>query len=150
MPSTVPREEAGIGWKDEMKTLIVTSALIMKGRKVLLAQRREEDDQGLLWEFPGGKVEDGEDPRQALKRELREELGIEGEAGALFDGSYAFYPMHPILLLVYDCRIRDGVPKPLGCQDLRWVGFNELGRLAMPPADEPIRSHLLSCRGWKK
>ena len=150
MPSTAPREEAGIGSRDEMKTVIVTSALIMKGGKVLLTQRREEDALGLLWEFPGGKVEDGEDPRQALKRELQEELGIEGEVGALFDGSYAYYPMHPILLLVYDCQIRDGVPKPLGCQDLRWVGFNELGFLAMPPADEPIRSRLLSCRGWKK
>ena len=146
----MPREEAGIGWKDEMKTVIVTSALIMKGGRVLLTQRREEDDQGLLWEFPGGKVEEGEEPRQALKRELREELGIEGEVGALFDGSYAFYPVHPILLLVYDCQIRDGVPKPFGCQDLRWVGFYELERLAMPPADEPVRSHLLSRGGWKK
>lgn len=129
-----------------METVIVTAALIRKEGKVLLTQRKEGDDLGLLWEFPGGKVEEGEDPRQALRRELMEELGIDGEVGGLFDGSYAFYPLHPILLLVYDCRIREGVPKPLGCQDLRWTDLDELERLAMPPADEPIRSRLLSCR----
>ena len=126
-----------------MKTIIVTAALIARAEKILVTQRREGDDRGLLWEFPGGEVEEGEEPRQALERELREELGIEGEAGAIFDATFHFYPEYPILLLVYHCQIKGGIPRPLGCRDLRWTSLDDLRELTMPPADEPIRSHLL-------
>jgi len=88
-------------------------------------------------------VEEGEEPRQALQRELREELGVEAGVGALFDAAFYFYPERPVLLLVYRCRIEVGSPRPLGCRDLRWVARQELGSLAMPPADEPIRHRLL-------
>ena len=127
-----------------MRTIVEASALIAGGGRILVSQRRENDDQGLLWEFPGGKVEEGEEPRQALQRELREELGIEGRAGSIFDASYYAYPKHPVLLLVYHCQIQEGTPRPLGCRDLRWVTLTEMGELAMPLADEPIRRRLLS------
>jgi len=126
-----------------MKAIIVAAGLIAREGRILITQRREGDHWGLLWEFPGGKVEEGEEPRQALERELREELGIEGEAGAIFDAAFYFYPEHPILLLVYHCQVKGGLPRPLGCRDLRWVSLNELRELTMPPADESIRSHLL-------
>jgi 8-oxo-dGTP diphosphatase len=126
-----------------MKTIVVAAALITREGRILITQRREEDDRGLLWEFPGGKVEEGEDPRQTLERELQEEIGIKGEAGALFDATFHFYPEHPILLLVFHCQIREGIPRPLGCRDLCWASLDELRELTMPPADEPIRSHLL-------
>ena len=126
-----------------MKAIIVAAGLIAREGRILITQRREGDHWGLLWEFPGGKVEEGEEPRQALERELREELGIEGEAGAIFDATFYFYPEHPILLLVYHCQIKGGIPRPLGCRDLRWASLKELRELTMPPADESIRSHLL-------
>ena len=130
-----------------MKTVIVAAGLIAGQGRVLLAQRREEDEQGLLWEFPGGKVEEGEEPRKALEREIREELGVDVAAGELFDATYYFYPNRPVLLLVYRCNILGGLPRPLACRDLRWVRPEEMKRLAMPPADEPIRKRLLSGEG---
>ena len=130
-----------------MKTVVVAAGLIAGQGTVLLAQRREGDEQGLLWEFPGGKVEDGEDPRQALEREIREELGVDVAAGELFDATYYFYPNRPVLLLVYRCNILEGLPRPLACRDLRWTSPEEMKRLAMPPADEPIRQRLLFGEG---
>lgn len=96
----------------------------------------------MLWEFPGGKVREGEDPRKALQRELREELEIEVEVGEILETVFHIYPEHPILLLAYRCRIKGGIPKPIGCRDFRWVGLKELKELAMPPADDPIRIRL--------
>lgn len=125
-----------------MKTVIVTAGVIIEKKKVLVAQRKEGVLRGLLWEFPGGKVREGEDPRDALRRELKEELDIDVEAGRILEVVFHSYPEYPILLLTYHCHIKKGVPKPIGCQGLRWVGFEELNRLAMPPADEPIRSRL--------
>lgn len=148
MLSTGPRGTVEIGLRDEeMKTIIVASALITREGRILVTQRREGDDQGLLWEFPGGKVEEGEEPRQALQRELREELGIEGKVGSIFGASFYAYPKYPVLLLVYRCEIKEGTPGPLGCRDLRWVTLREMEELAMPLADEPIRRRLLSSEG---
>jgi len=127
-----------------MKTVIVTAAVVVEREKVLVTQRKEDSSHGLLWEFPGGKVKDGEEPREALRRELKEELDIEVAVGMIFEVVYHLYPQYPILLLAYRCRIDKGVPTPLGCHDLRWVNLKELKKLAMPPADEPIRQHLCS------
>jgi 8-oxo-dGTP diphosphatase len=85
-----------------------------------------------------------EEPRQALRRELMEELGIEVDVGTIVEAVYHVYPETPILLLLYSCRIQKGTPKPLGSQDLRWVDSEELRKLAMPPADDPIRNRLCS------
>jgi 8-oxo-dGTP diphosphatase len=127
-----------------MKTLIVTAGVIIEQGKVLVTQRKEDSPHGLLWEFPGGKVKEGEEPREALRRELKEELDIEAEVGMIFEAVFHPYPKQPILLLAYCCRRDKGILKPLGCHDLRWVGLSELKGLAMPPADDPIRKHLCS------
>jgi len=142
MPSTGRRKAAGIASKDEMKTVTVTAALIIEQGKILVTQRKKESSHGLLWEFPGGKVKEGEDPRQALRRELKEELDVEVEVGMLLDAVFHAYPEYPILLLVYRCWVEKGSLKPIGCRDLRWVTLRELEKLAMPPADDPIRKHL--------
>jgi 8-oxo-dGTP diphosphatase len=129
-----------------MNTVIVTAALIIEQGKILVTQRKEDTSHGLLWEFPGGKVEEGEEPKEGLRRELKEELDIEAEVGMLFDAVLHFYPEFPIFLLVYRCRIEKGSLKPIGCHDIRWVTVKELETLAMPPADDPIRKHLLSLK----
>jgi 8-oxo-dGTP diphosphatase len=134
-----------------MKTVIVAAALTIKQGKLLVTQRKKDSSHGLLWEFPGGKVEEGEDPREALRRELKEELDVEVEVGTLFDAVFYSYPESPILLLVYFCRVEKGSLKPIGCHHLRWVTFKELEALAMPPADDPIRKHLSSLEmGWSR
>jgi mutator protein MutT len=127
-----------------MKALIVTAGLMVAEGKVLLAQRKENAHQGLLWEFPGGKVTEGEEPRQALRRELREELAVEVEVGALFDAVYYSYPEFPVLLLVYRCKIRKGVPQPLASRALQWVDPRELEEIPMPPADRRLQKRLRS------
>jgi 8-oxo-dGTP diphosphatase len=127
-----------------MKTLIVSAGVVIEWGKVLVTQRMEGSSQGLLWEFPGGKLKERETPREALQRELKEELDIEVEVGTIFETVYYPYPKAPILLLAYHCRIVKGVLKPLGCRDLRWVSLRELKELVMPPADDPIRGHLFS------
>ena len=127
-----------------MKTVIVAAAMILEKERILIAQRREEDVQGLLWEFPGGKVKQGEDPRQALQRELKEELGIEAKVGMIFDINYHEYPQYPVLLLVYRCDLGTGKPQPLGCRDVRWVPVDEMQDFAMPAADLPILENLRS------
>ena len=125
-----------------MKTVIVAAALTIEHGKHLVTQRKKDSSHGLLWEFPGGKVKEGEDPREALRRELKEELDVEVEVGRLFDAVFYSYPEFPILLLVYCCRVEKGSLKPIGCHDLRWVTGKELETLAMPPADDPIRKRL--------
>ncbi len=142
MLSIGPRRPAGIASKNEMKTVIVAAALAIEQGKLLVTQRKEGSSYGLLWEFPGGKVEEGEDPRGALRRELREELDVEAEVGGLFDAVFHFYPDYPLLLLVYCCRVDKGSLKPIGCHALRWVTPGEFGKLPMPPADDPVRKHL--------
>lgn len=91
-------------------------------------------------------MKEGEEPREALRRELKEELDIEVEVGAIFEVVYQHYPEYPILLLAYHCRIEKGMPKPIGCHDLRWTNLSELERLAMPPADEYILNRLFSSK----
>ena len=142
MPSIERKKLDGIASRDEMKTVIVTAALIIEQGKILVTQRKKDSFQGLLWEFPGGKVKEGEEPREALRRELKEELDVEVKVGIIFDATFYSYPEYPILLLVYRCWIEKGFLKPIGCHDLRWMSLQELEKLPMPPADDPIRKHL--------
>jgi len=142
MLSTGQRRPAAIAPRDEMKTVLVAAALIIERGRILVTQRKKGASYGLLWEFPGGKVEEGEDPREALRRELKEELDVEAEVGMIFDAVFYSYPEYPILLLVYRCQIDKDSLKPLGCHDFRWVHLKELEELPMPPADDAIRRHL--------
>ncbi len=127
-----------------MKTLIVVAGLVIEDKRVLVSKRREDSSHGGLWEFPGGKVMEGEEPREALRRELREELNIEVEVGRIFDAIFEPASESPMLLLAFRCQRLRGLIKPLGCADFRWVPLNDLEGLAMPPADEPIRWRIRS------
>jgi 8-oxo-dGTP diphosphatase len=146
MPSIGRRNAAGIASRGEMKTMVVTAALTIEQGKILVTQRKKGSSHALLWEFPGGKVKEGEEPREALRRELAEELEVEVEVGMIFDAVFYSYQEYPVLLLIYRCRVEKGPPRPIACQDLRWVTLRELEKLAMPPADDPVRKHLLSSR----
>jgi 8-oxo-dGTP diphosphatase len=122
---------------------VVVAAVVLREGRVLLAQRREDAHLPMVWEFPGGKVEDGESPAEALRRELREELGVEAEVDAPFAFNWHDYGDRRVLLLAYEARIASGAPAPLGCRDLGWFGRSDLAALALPPADGPILDRLI-------
>jgi 8-oxo-dGTP diphosphatase len=131
-----------------MKTLVVVAALITKGGRILVAQREEQDEWGLHWEFPGGTLEEDEGPQECIKRELREELGIEVEVEEIREAAFKRYKGFNILLLAYHCTITEGTPSAIRCREVRWVGKEELKGLPMPPADEEMRANILQRGLW--
>jgi len=114
---------------------VVAAAVVFSGDAVLIAQRGESDRFPLLWEFPGGKVEEGELPEEALVRECREELGLSVRVGALADAVYHAYDTFSVLLLFYECGIREGEPQPLGCRAVRFAHAADLDGFDFLPAD---------------
>ena len=120
--------------------LVTAVALIDADGRVLLAQRPEGKPMAGLWEFPGGKVHDGETPERALIRELDEELGIDVEASCLAPFTFAShaYPEFHLLMPLYVCRKWTGIVVPREGQRLKWVRPQALRDYPMPPADEPL------------
>lgn len=120
--------------------LVAAVALIDVDGRVLLARRPEGKAMAGLWEFPGGKVHEGETPEAALTRELHEELGIDTRASCLAPIAFAShaYPDFHLLMPLYACRIWQGHPQPREGQTLAWVRVNRLRDYPMPAADEPL------------
>jgi 8-oxo-dGTP diphosphatase len=125
-------------------TLVVACALIDADNRVLIARRPEGKTLAGLWEFPGGKLDAGERPEQALIRELYEELGIivaEACLAPLSFASHAYEDFH-LLMPLYICRRWEGIVTPREGQQLAWVRANKLRDYPMPPADLPLIPHL--------
>ena len=124
--------------------LVVACALIDADGRILIAQRPEGKGMAGLWEFPGGKVDPGETPEQALVRELREELGIEVclECLAPFTfASHAYEKFH-LLMPLYICAKWEGEITPREGQTIKWVRASALRDYPMPPADLPLIPYL--------
>ena len=120
--------------------LVAAVALIDADGRVLLAQRPPGKSLAGLWEFPGGKVEQGESPEAALVRELREELGIdtwESCLAPLTFASHAYEKFH-LLMPLFACRRWQGIPEPREGQVLAWVRPSAMRDYPMPPADLPL------------
>ncbi len=113
---------------------------------MLIAQRPAGKPMAGLWEFPGGKVEAAKRPEDTLIRELKEELGIDVREPCLAPLTFAShaYPDFHLLMPLYVCRRWEGTATPLEGQALAWVRPNRLRDYPMPPADEPLVSHLMS------
>ena len=124
--------------------LVAACALIDADGRVLIAQRPQGKAMAGLWEFPGGKVESGERPEASLIRELNEELGIDVKEECLAPLTFAshLYPHFHLLMPLYVCRRWDGFVQGREGQKLRWVRPADLREYPMPPADEPLISHL--------
>ena len=120
--------------------LVVAVALVDADRRVLIAQRPEGKALAGLWEFPGGKLEAGETPEQALIRELEEELGIATKSACLAPLSFAShsYESFHLLMPLYVCRKWQGTPVAREHAALKWVRPRDLRDYPMPPADEPL------------
>jgi 8-oxo-dGTP diphosphatase len=126
-----------------MKTvLVVAAALIDTDGRVLIAQRPSNKSMAGLWEFPGGKINEGEKPENALVRELNEELGINTWRSCLAPLSFASYTYNDFHLLMplFVCRKWEGTPTPMEGQVLKWVDKINLKNYSMPPADIPLIS----------
>ncbi len=106
--------------------LIVVAAVTLRDGRVMICQRRPRVHNGLKWEFPGGKLEDGESPEAALARELAEELAIETRVGRVADAVYYRYPDRDVLVLFYMCEIVSGEPRTVDCNAIAWATFEEL------------------------
>ena len=120
--------------------LVAACALVDVDGRVLLARRPQGRPMAGLWEFPGGKVEEGERPEQALIREMSEELGIviaEACLAPLTFASHTYETFH-LLMPLYACWRWQGVVTALEGQELAWVRPNRMGDYPMPPADVPL------------
>ena len=125
---------------DNQVLLVVGVALIDVDGRILLAQRPEGKRMSGLWEFPGGKVEEGETPEAALIREIKEELGIDITESCLAPfsfSSYAYDDFH-LLMPIYLCRVWEGIPTPREQQNIKWVRLEDFDNYSMPPADIPL------------
>ncbi len=121
---------------------LVAAAVIRRGGRVLIAQRPPEGLLGGLWEFPGGKLEPGESLDAALRRELKEELGVEVEVGPPFGNYRHAYTHFRVTLHAFLCRITAGVPQPLESQALSWAAVEDLPEFPMGKIDRKIASQL--------
>ncbi|MBL8601522.1 MAG: (deoxy)nucleoside triphosphate pyrophosphohydrolase [Myxococcales bacterium] len=122
----------------QRKTVVVVAAVIVRGGRVLLTQRPGQADLGGLWEFPGGKLEADESPEEALRRELREEIGVTAEVGEIVEVTFWRYPQKNVLLLFYRATITAGEVEDLEVAAHRWERPEGLDGLAFPPADGPV------------
>jgi 8-oxo-dGTP diphosphatase len=123
------------------KTLIVAAGVVIERGRVLLSQRKADAHLAGAWELPGGKVEEGEDPRDALRRELGEELGIVVEVGEILDVTFHPYPeaSRVVLLLSFLATRLSGEPKALDVAAFEWAGPEALVDLRrFPPADVAV------------
>jgi len=127
-----------------MQPLLVTAAVIISQDKVLITRRPEGVSYGGYWEFPGGKVEAGESPEEALIREIREELGADVAIMEIFKVVYHRYDWGPVLILAYRCLLSSHELQNIGVAEHRWVGLRELQDYTLLPADGPIAAQLAS------
>lgn len=122
--------------------------VIERDGKVLITRRKRGAHLAGFWEFPGGKQRAGESAATCLRRELKEELGVEVRVGASLGALCYDYPERRVRLAVHRCRIVNGTPRALGSAALRWVALDRLAQYEFPPANAPLVHQLLgvSCQ----
>jgi 8-oxo-dGTP diphosphatase len=118
-----------------MQTLLVAAAIIEHNGKILLARRRADAPYPLLWEFPGGKVEPGEDPRDCVVREVREELTIGIAVERIYDVVFFRYPERDVLVMAYLCQWTSGEITDREVAEHCWATPAEVSEFDLLPAD---------------
>ena len=123
---------------------VLAGALVSLQGQILIAQRPIGKHMAGGWEFPGGKIDEGETPLAALRRELEEELGIEVQRAQYLVSCDHEYPDRVVHLELWLITEFEGEPKPLDHQALRWVSVDQLATADLLPADQPLIEALVS------
>lgn len=126
-----------------MTTIRVVAAVLEKNGLYLITQRTPTAVLPLLWEFPGGRVEQGESDHGALVREIRHRLGAEVECGKLISFVTHQYERYAVDLYLYECKLTSDLLRKRAVNDYRWVPSSEFGQYEFTPADEASMSKLL-------
>jgi 8-oxo-dGTP diphosphatase len=127
---------------DKRRITVVSAAIVNEG-KYLITQRMEKAVLPLKWEFPGGKVEEGEYEDAALRRELRERLGITPDIGALISTTIHEYDDYIVELKLYECRMGPLAARVVGVKRMEWVGSRDFDKYEFTPADQESMDRLL-------
>ena len=122
--------------------IAVAAGIVCRNGRIMLCQRKDSGPEALKWEFPGGKLEPGETPEQALARELREELDIDARVGRIYDARLTRYPGRDVLLLFYRCALVSGTPRCVDCAAIEWVEPSRLAAYDLAPADAAVAARL--------
>ena len=125
------------------RTIRVVAAVLEKDGRYLITQRRATAVLALMWEFPGGRVEDGETDAQALKREVRHRLGAEIDVGKLISFVSHPYEHYSVDLHLYECKLKGEDLQAKGVNAFRWVTSSEFDQYPFTPADEASMTKLL-------
>ncbi len=125
------------------RTIRVVAAVIERGGRYLITQRRASAVLPLLWEFPGGRVEEGESDTAALKREVQFRLGVDVQAGKMISFVSHPYEHYLIELYLYEARLLEGEPTAVNVSDFRWVASVDFEQYQFTPADEASMTTLL-------
>ena len=120
---------------------LVVAALIAQSGHILLSQRRSDQSMPNKWELPGGKIESGESPQDALAREIQEELGCNATVGEIYDVVFHAYPEFDLYMLIYHANLL-GEPQAQEVSAVRWVPHQELPDMDLLPADRPLAQRL--------
>lgn len=129
-----------------MNTILVAAAIVYHEGKILLTQRPSGTHLEGYWEFPGGKVEEGEDPQDAVVRECFEECGIRVKPQSVMDVIFHRYPNKHVLLIFYECVLQSGEVEHRHIRDHVWCAPTELRQYKLPPADDRVVERLVSRR----
>lgn len=121
-----------------LPVVVVAAAIIQHEEKFLLTRRKPHSHLAGIWEFPGGKKEAGETLETCLRREIKEELGVEISAPQHFDSLRYQYPEKEVELYFFTCFITYGHPQAIDCAEIAWVHKHELISYEFPAADMPI------------
>lgn len=128
------------------RTIRVVAAVIERDGKYLITQRRETAVLPLMWEFPGGRVEDGETDADALARELQHRLGVSIEPGQLISFVNHPYERYSVELHLYECKLIGGEPTERNVNAFKWVKSSDFDQYPFTPADELSMNQLLGVR----
>jgi 8-oxo-dGTP diphosphatase len=134
---------------DQVRTVRVVAAVIERDGKYLITQRRPAAVLPLLWEFPGGRVEESETDADALSREVKHRLGVEIRVGQLISFVSHPYERYAVDLYLYECHISSGEPSSLAVHAFKWVTSSEFDQYSFTPADEASMNKLLGMEPGK-
>lgn len=126
-----------------MNIVKVVCGIIWQDQKVFVGRRKEGKALAGYWEFPGGKIEPGETPQEALIRELREELGMEVAIGKRYPSNLHYYAQNAVELIPFDCRFLSWDPIWTDHDAHLWATLNEVNELTLAPADVSIAKSLI-------